>query len=136
MAEESWSLDQVFDGLAGVFDRETLDQYRKLADDPTAAFHRARTHFSDEVSRSNPYNDINDDFGKKRLILGHILLAIFSSLAKGEKRFLPLPSFEDLSWSKKENALLLWSARHGSSDIRGLPGAPGTPTREATPQER
>jgi hypothetical protein len=138
MVDDRWDTARIFSELERVFEPRLVRSYAALIGDPSEGFRRVRREFSAGVSMKAPgNNDINaDDEAKKTLILAHVLLAIFSALSKGSDRWTPLPELQGRRWPDVESDLLMWAAKHGSSDIRTIPDAPGTPTAAAAPQER
>jgi len=123
MADERWELSRVWTTLeeSGLFDRELIRYYRKLEHSPSEAFHLAKSGFEEQVSLlSGGAHDINVGASKAPLILAHLILAIYSSLSRGDTMFLPMPALDGKTWPEQETALLTWSAQHGMSDDRLL----------------
>ena len=123
MSDERWELSRVWTALeeTGLFDRELIRYYRKLEHSPTEAFHLAKSGFEEQVSlASGSEHDINRDASKAPLVLAHLILAIYSSLSRGDTTFLPLPPLQGKSWPEQETLLLTWAAQHGMSDDRML----------------
>ena len=119
MTERCSDLHAVFDELAKLFPEESLEGYRNLVDQPAEAFAVVKKNFAAEVADlSSERHDINRDHAKRRLILGHTLLALFDSLKHGRREWLPVPRVQGQPWAKQETALLLWSSQHGTSDDR------------------
>ncbi|HUF17815.1 MAG TPA: hypothetical protein VMS12_07215 [Thermoanaerobaculia bacterium] len=121
MPDERWELGRVWTALeeSGLFDRELIRYYSKLEHSPSEAFHLAKSGFEEQISLlSGSAHDINSDASKAPLVLAHLILAIYSSLSRGDTTFIPLPRLEGKSWPEQETALLTWSAQHGMSDDR------------------
>lgn len=137
MNEEQWETTRLFDELEKCFDRDLVERYRSLTVNPTKGFETTHHDFNEMVAAAaTADHDINREGVKQKLILGHVLLAIFSGLSKGKTSWMALPEMKGKKWSQIETDLLLWAAQHGSSDVRTLPNSPGTPKAAATRQER
>ncbi len=123
MTGQRWEIARVWTALeeSGLFDRELIGYYRKLEHSPSEAFHLAKSGFEEQISLlSGGANDINREASKAPMILAHLILAIYSSLSRGDTTFQPLPPLAGRSWPEQETALLTWSAQHGMSDDRML----------------
>jgi hypothetical protein len=119
MSDRSCTIEHVWDDLARIFPDEKLKPYRDLCSDPNAGFEATRKSFADDVAGlATSDHDINRQSAKRRLILGHVLLAIFDALRNGRVDFVPLPRVLGQPWPVQETALLLWAAQHGTSDDR------------------
>ncbi len=121
MAEQRWEIDRVWTALeeCGLFDRELVRYYSRLEHSPSEAFHLAKSGFEEQISlQSGSGHDINSRASKAPLVLAHIVLAIYSSLSRGDTSFLPFPLLKGKSWPEQETELLTWSAQHGTSDDR------------------
>ena len=118
MPTEKMSVDDVWECMAKVFDPATVNHYRDMSrTDRDKAAREAKSTFREEVADlSTSTHDINLDGAKQRLILGHLILAILDGIHRGVKEWRPFPHLQNLTWSQKETALLLWAAQHGTSD--------------------
>lgn len=119
--QDRWNTEQVWDGLAATFDRNTVDHFRSRSSDIEAAFHEAKKTFRGDVAAMTPGDhDINRDGAKQRLILGHLVLAVLDGMRRGVTEWRPFPQLHNLTWAQKETALLLWAAQHGTSDDHSI----------------
>jgi hypothetical protein len=111
-------LDAIWSELGNRFDPAVVERYRRLASDPDRAFAATRDDFGGDVAvLSTATHDINRSGAKRTLILGHLLLAIFDALRRGQRELAPLPA-QRSDWASEETSLLLWAAQFGGSDIR------------------
>lgn len=111
-----WDTEKIWIELSERFDATTVDFYRRLAESPTEGFEEAKDHFKEEVARlSGGSPDIEGPDAKRRLVLAHLILAIFDGLRRGETEWKPMPPKKD-RWDEEETSLLLWAAQHGMSD--------------------
>lgn len=118
MSSEVWEIDRIWDSLAARFDRETVTYYRKLAESPSEGFEEAKDQFAEEVATlTGSSHDINRAAAKRRLILAHLILAVFDGLRRGETEWKPVPPSQE-NWEAEETALLVWAAQHGMADER------------------
>ncbi|HVR43899.1 MAG TPA: hypothetical protein VMS56_10715 [Thermoanaerobaculia bacterium] len=115
VTDELWDIDRVWDELARRFDRETVSFYRKLAESPGEGVEEAKDEFEAELVRARASG--NRDRLRKRLLLAHLILAVFEALRRGETEWRPLPPVAP-TWAEEERALLGWSAQHGTADRR------------------
>ena len=113
--EQLWDTDRVWSELAKQFDATTVDFYRRLAESPTEGFEEAKDHFEEEAAGLS--GDVPHPDAKRRLVLAHLILAIFDGLRRGETEWKPLPPKKE-RWEDEEASLLLWAAQHGLSDDR------------------
>jgi hypothetical protein len=112
------TLDEIWEALGKIFDHGLVERYRSLAaQNREEAFRTAKTEFRDSVAEMSPHlHDINGDGTKQHLIFGHLILAILDGIGRGVREWRPFPHLQNLTWSQKETALLLWSSQHGTSD--------------------
>lgn len=113
-----WDTDHVWAELAKRFDARTVDFYRRMAESPTEGFEQAKDHFKEEVAQlSSHVHETHRVEAKQRLVLAHLILAVFDGLRRGETEWKPMPPRNE-RWDEEQTALLLWAAQHGMSDDR------------------
>lgn len=119
MSDHRVTIEEVWDCLQKFFPNEDVGTWRTREANPAEAFDAVKKQFAADVAARSPeFNDINKEGAKQRMILGHILLAVFDALKRGRKEFMPFPRVANQPWATQETALLLWAAQHGTSDGR------------------